>query len=120
MQGVNNRDAREAKQIDTLWTILDTLLQTGREQIASSAFRLLMAYIFFDNFEKNNANGSFSSKILQAVQDTRIEQSWGSIMMTYRCGQYELSRKCFEYSIKKYSRYLIEIYHPKENQQTPG
>lgn len=119
MRTSNHNDVQQARQIETIWTILDTLLQTGKEQVASSAFRLLMAYIFLDKFEKTQVSTPYTSKLLQAVQDTRIEQSWGSIMMAYRCEQFELSRKCFEYAIEKYSHYISEANRKRDCKPIP-
>lgn len=99
---------------ETLWELVETLLQSGKEPLARAAFRWCTEYAFLCGLKNAPlpiviTKFESSYRPLRSHLDARIERSWGMVAMSYRCHNVEVAKRSFVRAVDDYYRYAIEV-----------
>jgi hypothetical protein len=99
---------------EALWDVIETLLDSGREPLARTAFRWSSEYAFFCGL-KNARTPVVITKFEPCLRplrfhlDTQLDQAWKAVIGHCRCRDWPSAKAAFVEAVNSYYLYAIEV-----------
>jgi hypothetical protein len=99
---------------ESLWEVIETLISSGREPLARTAFRWSSEYAFFCGL-KNAPTPVVITKFEPSLRplrfhlDARLDHSWNRVISHCRCRDWRSAKSVFVEAVNGYYLYAIEV-----------